>query len=375
MIVRTDVFKEICTKILAAVDNSVNTPITGTIELSAGAGQFCVKCTNMEYFVEVRTEVDVESSFKATVSAGAFLKLISQVTTEVVEMSLKDTHLQVKANGTYKFPLVYDGDKLLVLPKMSLGRETSQVLIPTQVLSSMLAYNMKELSKGKGQVQNTVQRMFYMDEKGCITHSSTGACINTFDLESPFKILVPQKVVKLFKLFKEEAVTMRVGQLAVTADITQVRVMFETPSVTIIAALPFDDRLLDEVPADILRSKAEADYPYQAVFEKGDLVAAINRLLAVSHNEATFGSYGELRFSPTELTLWDIREDNNDTVLYAGQVQVEDEYSAVLDLEDLRITLESCSEQYVTLYFGDSKAVVVSRSNIRNLIPEARILE
>lgn len=375
MIVRTDVFKEICTKILAAVDTSVNTPITGTIALTAKEGLFCVVCTNMRYYVEVRTEVDIESQFEAAINAGAFLKLISQVTTEVVEMSLKDTYLLVKANGTYKFPLVYDGENLLRLPTIEVGDVVCRVEVPTSALSSMLTYNMKELNKSKGQVQNTAQRMFYLDQHGCITHTATGACINTFELSEPFKILIPQQVVKLFKLFKDDNVALTVGEAQVTADITQVRIKLETPSVTLSAALPFDSRMLDEVPAEILRSKAAAAYPYFATFEKSDFVAAINRLLAVSHTELSFGSYGELLFSPTELTLLDVREDNTDKVFYTGEVQLDQDYSAVVDLEDLKLTLEACSEQYVTLYFGDSKAIVVSRAGVKNLIPEARVIE
>ena len=50
--------------------------------------------------------------------------------------------------------------------------------------------------------------------------------------------------------------------------------------------------------------------------------------------------------------------------------EMENNYSALLDLNDLKQTLETCTEQYVTIHFGDSQAVVLSRGNVKNVIPE-----
>ena len=375
MIIRTDVFQDTCNKILSAVDTSVLSPITETMEICVEDGIMYTRVTNMEYYVEVRTPVEVESNFKVAISANKFLKLISQVTTEVITLSIKDTFLEVKANGTYKFPLVFEGSNMLELPRLNVGVVSTEVDMTKAMLNSIATYNAKELSRSKGNVQNMAQRMFYIDEKGCITHSATGACINFFDLSSPVKILVPQKVVKLFKLFGDDVIKMTVGHENITDEITQVRISFEGESVTIVASLPFEERLVDEVPAEVLRRKSTVDYPYQATFEKNDIISSINRLLVVSNNVATFGSLGELVFSPTELTIRDIKRDNDDKVLYINDAQVTGEYSAILDLEDLKITIEACNEQYVTLFFGDSKAIVISRGNVKNLLPESHIIE
>ena len=42
----------------------------------------------------------------------------------------------------------------------------------------------------------------------------------------------------------------------------------------------------------------------------------------------------------------------------------------MLDLNDLKGVLENCSEQYVTIKFGDGQALLVCRQNIVNVIPE-----
>ncbi|WP_292474519.1 hypothetical protein, partial [Methanosphaera sp.] len=46
------------------------------------------------------------------------------------------------------------------------------------------------------------------------------------------------------------------------------------------------------------------------------------------------------------------------------------QYSNVLDFGDLKLVLESSSEDYINLSFGDHQAVVCLRGNIYNIIPE-----
>ena len=43
------------------------------------------------------------------------------------------------------------------------------------------------------------------------------------------------------------------------------------------------------------------------------------------------------------------------------------------DLMDIKNTLETCNEQYLTINFGDSVAIVISRANIKNVIPECSV--
>jgi hypothetical protein len=51
-----------------------------------------------------------------------------------------------------------------------------------------------------------------------------------------------------------------------------------------------------------------------------------------------------------------------------------EEYETMLDLNDLKITLESCVESDLTFWFGDKQAIVIARGNIRNVIPEVHLV-
>ena len=54
-----------------------------------------------------------------------FLKLISQITTETIDLNIVDNHVVVKGNGIYKLPLIFDGEKLLKLPEIRINNVTN----------------------------------------------------------------------------------------------------------------------------------------------------------------------------------------------------------------------------------------------------------
>ena len=63
-------------------------------------------------------------------------------------------------------------------------------------------------------------------------------------------------------------------------------------------------------------------------------------------------------------------EDNsNDALLSENQMKQEVSSDFVVNSDnDDNLTLENCSENYITLNFGNSRSVVVIRNNIYNVI-------
>ena len=107
MILRTDSLKDVCSKILSAVDGSELSMVTDTLELKSFSDGLHLRVTNKEYFVDVKLAVEGIGDFHAAVNANLFLKLISQITTETIELTIDNNILVVKGNGTYKLPLAF----------------------------------------------------------------------------------------------------------------------------------------------------------------------------------------------------------------------------------------------------------------------------
>jgi hypothetical protein len=398
MIINTKNFKDCCSKILAATDTSEISTLTETLELKTIGRILYLNVTNREYYVSVKFPLDHDEEFHATVNANMFLKLISQTTTEDIELAIVDNVLNVKANGSYQFPLIYDKDKLLELPEIIINNKTVEMGIDSDVLDSIAQYNSKELNKGS--VARPVQKMYYIDEQGCITFT-TGACVNSFSLEKPVKILLSNKIVKLFKLFKgatvhdvikateSEEITKKVqenyqnslihftlGYDALSDDIMQTKVSFETNDVALTAIIACDDVLLNSVPASAIRARANNNYPYSVTINKEALLGAIGRLLLFT-NDKKIRAYGEFEFNSESVVIRDIKKDNSETIKYDNVTNIYDgnSYKLFLDLMDFQVTLESCIEDDINLSFGDGKAVVLTRKNIKNIIPEMRAVE
>ena len=49
---------------------------------------------------------------------------------------------------------------------------------------------------------------------------------------------------------------------------------------------------------------------------------------------------------------------------------IEETYKTIVDLAELKGVLESCSEQYVNINFGDTEALILTRGHVVNIIPE-----
>ena len=373
IVIKTEEFKDICSKILTAVDSSESSVVTETLEITTKGKYMVVGVTNREYFAEVRMPLETECDFHATVSANLFLKLISQITTGSVELSVNGPALIVKGNGVYKLPLIFNGDKLLELPTIEIDNVTANFPISSDILNSILYYNSKELTKGT--IAKPIQKLYYVDEQGCATFTS-GACVNSFTLAKPVKLLFNNRLVKLFKLFKSGDVNFTLGYDTVNKDTIQTKVKFETPTVVLTAILSCDDTLLSSFPIAAVRNRANTNHPYSVNMDKAALIQTINRLMLFNSGSNTVAkTYGIFEFGGDSVTIYDANRENKEVIPYANNTSnVTDMYEMKLNLDDFKATLETCAESHVCMSFGDGAAVVISRGNIKNVIPQLRTL-
>lgn len=371
MILRIEEIQSACGKILAAVDSNTLSVLTETLQLKAVEKDLYISVTNREYFAQVKIPMSENIDFHATVNANLFLKLISQTTTDTIEISVVDNYLILKGNGTYKLPLIFDGDGLLELPEITIDNPTVNFEMDSNALLSMIQYNSKELSKGI--ISKPIQKLYYMDEEGCVTFT-TGACVNSFSLAKPVKILLNDRLVKLFKLFKGERVNFTLGYDAISDEIMQTKVRFETASIVITAILSCDDTMLSQFPYRAVRGRANANYPYSININREQLIQTITRLLLFSSANSAkdvIKPFAVFDFKADSVVVHDTKKENKEEIFYTNSTSgVDDVYSALLDLNDVKSTLETCTEQYVTIHFGDGAAIVLSRGNIKNVIPE-----
>ena len=370
MILKSKNFKETCQIILNAVDGSELSTLTETLELKTRGNVLYLSTTNKEYYASVKFQLDHEEEFHASVNANLFLKLISAITSDDIELTVYDTYLNVKANGNYKIPLIFENDRLMEVPAITIENKMVEMNLSSSVLESIVNYNSSQLNIGT--IARPVQKMFYVDQEGCITFTS-GACVNSFTLEKPIKVLFNLRLVNLFKLFKGQMVKFTLGYDPISETIVQTKVSFETSNILLSAVTGCDDSLLSQVPVDAIRGRANKDYPDTVVFNVAALREAIDRLLLFS---AGYGSkenlkpYSAFEFVADKVTIYDTNKENMEVLNYQNGTTLTEPYTMTLDLVEFKKILDKCTEQYVTLNFGDGKACVVTRGSIKNVLPE-----
>ena len=374
MILRTEDLKDVCSKILFAVDSNELSTITETLELKTSNQNLLISVTNREYYAQVKLPIDNDEQLHATVNANLFLKLVAQFTTETIELTISGNSLKVKRNGTYTIPLIFDDDKLLELPEIKINNVTKEFKVSSSILKSILMYNSKQLTQGT--ISKPVQKLYYMDELGAITFT-TGACVNSFSLPEPMKILLNNRIVKLFKLFKDGDVNFQLGYDALTEEIIQTKVNFSTDTISITAIISCDDTLLNSVPTAAIRGRATATYPYSVNISKDELIQTINRLLLFrtnSNGKEVVKLYSTFDFGKDSVTIYDVNKTNKEVIYYSNTtLELDENYVAVLDLLDMKATLDNCVEPYLTINFGNNTAIVIARGNIRNVVPECKV--
>lgn len=368
MIFRIEELKRVCTDILYAVDNQ-STFDNENVEINVKDKQMYLYVTNSEYFVTLALPVDVEEEFNATVNATLFLKLISQISTDTVEITLKEKYLHIKGNGTYKIPLIYIDEEMLHLSPIEIDNNTviNEGKISGEILNSILNYNSKELVKGV--IAKPVQKLYYIDNEGAITFT-TGACVNNFHIDTPFSMLLSPKIVRLFKLFKnDEEVEFKISKVTSMGSVDVMGVRFESGNTQITAILP-DSSMIASVPVNPIRTMAGEAKDFSIVVNRKNLSDALNRLMLFSASDN--GAFGKFTFDNSKVSMKLKNSSASEDVYYEKEMpsEVDCKYEMMLNLKDLKPTIDNFTDMYITVRFGDHKSLVVSRGNIHNILPE-----
>ena len=368
MIIRTDDIKSICARILPALDVNNYSVLTEVLQMTVENGILDVAVTNKEYYVNVKISVPGVNDFKAVVKAAVFIKLIEHITTETIDFSIKDNNLIIKGNGTYKLPLVYDGDKLIELPKLEITNVINKFAVSGDILRSINTYNGKELAKGT--IIKPVQNMYYIDDNGAITFTS-GACINNFKLSQPVSLLLNGKLVKLFNLFSSDSsVNFELGVDTLSKGVEQTKVKFYTDNIFITSILNNDAAMMKSFPVTAIRKRLESDYKYSVTIDKNYLLEAIDRL-SIFISNIKESPYILFDVYKDKLVMADVRHESVEEIGFMNEINgIDDKYSMALDLNDFKLTLSNYVGQDITMRFGDRQAVVIPNGNVSIIIPE-----
>ena len=376
MIIKTKDFKEAANKILLAANLDTN---AANLELVARNSSLYLNVTNKEYYVAVKFPLETEETFRAVVDASLFLSLVSGFTTDTFSLDIKDNTVVLgSGKSKYKVAMIYENEDLMTLPVIAIQNKTVEMNIPNDILMSILNVNSKELLKTKYLDVSELNKLYYIDETGCFTFTN-GSCLNSFTLEKPVKLLLNDRIVRLFNLFKDD-VKFSLGMDPLANGSIQTKMVLETPDTYLAAVITCDDTLIAKVqhPCEATKRYLSENYDHKLVLSTTDLAGAINRLMAFTKNSKATSEKVNMAYLPTtvkiengELVIKD-KFDNYETVSIANESYSTGDYEMCVNLYDIKLVLDSCKADHITLNCGNHRSIVVTRGTVANLIPEVR---
>lgn len=374
MKIKTKEFIEACKSISNALDSNIT-----NLEIKAKENNLYLNVTNKEIYVGIKYTLENAETFRAVVNAKLFLELISNITAEDFDLSVADNVVVVKfKNGagktsSYKLSMIYENDKLIELPRIKLNTPTVEMSIENDILKSIVNINSKEVQKVKNIDVNELQKLYYLTENGCFSFT-TGACMNSFTLEKPIKLLLNDRIVKLFKLFKDD-VKFSFGHDTFSNGAVQAKAVFETDNIYVAAIVTDDESLLNKIqgPFMAVQKYIAENYSNKIVLSVNEVASAISRLMLFTKNSITSTDMTNIKstitISGNEFIIKDIL-GNSETITIENGSYVEDTYELILNISDLKLVLDSCKDSHITFNCGNKKSVVITRGQVSNLIPE-----
>ncbi len=376
MIIKTKDFKDAANKILLAADLDTN---AANLELVARNSSLYLNVTNKEYYVAVKFPLETDETFRAVVDASLFLSLVSGFTTDTFSLDTKDNTVVLgSGKSKYKVAMIYENANLMTLPVIAIQNKTVEMTISNDILMSILNVNSKELLKTKYLDVSELNKLYYIDETGCFTFTN-GSCLNSFTLEKPVKLLLNDRIVRLFKLFKDD-VKFSLGMDPIGNGSIQTKMVMETPDTYLAAVITCDDTLIAKVqhPCEATKRYLTENYDHKLVLSTADLSAAINRLMSFTKNSKSTSEKVNMAYLPTavniengELVIKD-KFENYETVAIANESFSTGDYEMYVNLYDIKLVLDSCKTDHITLNCGNHRSIIINRGTVANLIPEVR---
>ena len=376
MIIKTKEFKDASNKILLAANLDAN---AANLELVSRNSHLYLNITNKEFYASVKFPLETEETFRAVVDASLFLSLVSGFTTDTFSLNIKDNTVVLgSGKSKYKVAMIYENEDLMTLPVIAIQNKTVEMAIPNDILMSILNVNSKELLKTKYLDVSELNKLYYIDETGCFTFTN-GSCLNSFTLEKPVKLLLNDRIVRLFNLFKDD-VQFSLGQDPISNGNIQTKIVMQTSDTYLAAIINGETDLIARVqqPCEATKRYLAEAYDHKLVLDTAELSGAISRLMAFTKNSKSTSEKVNMAYLPTtvkiengELIIKD-KFENYETVSIANESYSTGDYEMNVNLFDIKLVLDSCKVDHITLNCGNHRSVVITRGTVANLIPEVR---
>ena len=368
--------KELMTKISLAIEKSKVNPKSGWIEIETVSDKLNFKVSNYDYYLQASVNAEVDSALHVTILADTFIPLVAKLDEDTIDIEEKLNALVITtSSSTYNFPVIKELGKTKTLDKIEFNATTSPINVSGVDLATIAYTNANGLM---GAIYSKdIQQYIYIDNLGAITFTEN-IYVNNFanKIDGEFKMLLTSTQARLLEIFSnEENVTMEFEHKPTFNDTpTETnKVCIKSPSAQLILVAQ-DMSKTESFPSIKLRTLADNPEQTHIVVDKKALDKALARLMVFDKKfDITVLDYSKLVFKENELELISIKNKNVEKIPYISSQNVI-EHESMIRFADLVKQLKAITSKEIDISYGSKPAIVIN-GNIKQLIPEIRVVK
>lgn len=358
-------FKTMVAKAIKGCSSNADILMTQLMAIELKDGVLRLITTDYSNYLYVQKDKVAGDDFYVVVYADKFARLISKLTSENVEMSVKTGDsgtvdcLVVKADGNYSLDLPYDENGDLVRfhdpvadaddsewnesdTKLSTLR-----LIMTTAKSSVLPTN--EQSSGSPYTG-------YFMGKQAVTTDTFSMCGIDIEMFDP-AVLVHADLVNLLDVLTKEDVHVKYSE----EDIE-----FVTSDVIVYGKL-MDN--VDEFPLDAVEALLDEPYPSSCKIDRTKLVSLLDRLLLFVNEKVDSGEI-DIAFTKEGIAITSKSQSGHELIPYIESTNFSD-FVCSTNINVLISIIKSNHAEQIVVNYGKDTGLKISEGNVKQIVPFA----
>lgn len=339
----TNLLKEATNKAIKGASFNKLLPITSMLGLITKDNKLLIASTDMSNHCIAVIDKVVEDDTNITVDADKFSKLIAKITTDDVELIIEDEVLVIKANGTYKLPIITDEDGAVQfpIPEIPDMSDASDVLL-TSILS---VYNINKASLSDD-MSTPHLTGYYCDEDTSISADGESITFNNISLFGNTN-LVSSTMMDLLALNTQEKIKYKKDDL-----------MFFVADNLIIVGPELEG--IENYPIETIKDFLGESFSSSCAVSKSGLIDVLDRLTIFidpyDKNGANF------RFTRAGITVSSRQSSSVENVAYIKSDNF-NQFSCVVDVPQLRDVINSIPEDTIKICYGNESALRLESGN------------
>lgn len=324
-------------------------PITSMIGIKLSDGKLRLLTTDMTNTLCIIIDKVAGDDMDITVDADKFGKLIAKTTSEDIDLSVKDDILFVKANGTYKIPLISDEEGLVTFPALS---ETKGKTTNVKLTSIMQAYNINKSALAKT-LENPALTGYYCGDMVI----STDANVITFNdfkmFEQDEPLLISPQLMQLLTLNKQEDIKLIADKTLLT---------FIADDMVVQGAVMEG---IEDFPADDVKAYLDEAFTSSCKVPKDLLLATLDRLALFIEPYDKNGAY--FTFGRKGINIHSKKDASTETINYVESKDFEP-FVCCVDIPMLKEQLQANPDDTVKICYGNENALKIESGKVTQVI-------